>query len=168
MPVGGRPPAPALGRHNVDLRSQTVCWAPSMLNLLLTEEDGAAAAAREALRDGNGMLPPAIRDDVLLLVSELVTNAVRHAGAGPERPLQVQLLRGPRWLVVTVADEGPGFAWHRMRSAETSRAGGGSSSWTRSRTAGASSARRPAPASGSRSHTSNEEQEGKHRLGSAV
>jgi len=83
-----------------------------MLNLLLTEEDGAAAAAREALRDGNGMLPPAIRDDVLLLVSELVTNAVRHAGAGPERPLQVQLLRGPRWVVVAVADQGPGFTWH--------------------------------------------------------
>src|SRR5215204_5089931 len=96
MPLGGRPPAPALGRHNVDLSVATVSWEPTMLNLLLTEEDGAAAAAREALRDGNGMLPPAIRDD----------------GAGPERPLQVQLLRGPRWVVVAVADQGPGFTWH--------------------------------------------------------
>jgi anti-sigma regulatory factor (Ser/Thr protein kinase) len=85
---------------------------PSMLNLLLTEESGAAAAARQAMREGNGMLPAAIRDDVLLLVSELVTNAVRHAGAGPDRPLHVQLLRGPRWVVVTVADRGPGFTWH--------------------------------------------------------
>ena len=83
-----------------------------MLNLMLTEESGAAAAARQALREGNGMLPAPIRDDVLLLVSELVTNAVRHAGAGPERPLHVQLLRGPRWVVVAVADEGPGFTWH--------------------------------------------------------
>jgi anti-sigma regulatory factor (Ser/Thr protein kinase) len=83
-----------------------------MLSLLLTEESGAPATAREALRNGNGMLPDAIRDDVLLLVSELVTNAVRHAGAGPDRPLQVQLLRGPRWVVVTVGDEGPGFTWH--------------------------------------------------------
>ena len=77
-----------------------------MLNLMLTEESGAAAAARQALREGNGMLPAPIRDDVLLLVSELVTNAVRHAGAGPERPLHVQLLRGPRWVVVAVADRG--------------------------------------------------------------
>ncbi len=55
------------------------------------------------------MLPPSIRDDVLLLVSELVTNAVRHAGAGPERPVQVQLLHGPCCVVVAVTDEGPGF-----------------------------------------------------------
>jgi anti-sigma regulatory factor (Ser/Thr protein kinase) len=83
-----------------------------MLNLVLTEETGAAAAARRALLEDNGELPATVRDDVLLLVSELVSNAVIHAGAGPESPLQVQLLRGPRWLVVTVSDEGPGFAWH--------------------------------------------------------
>jgi len=83
-----------------------------MLNLVLTEESGAAATARRALLEGNGELPETVRDDVLLLVSELVSNAVLHAGAGPERPLQVQVLRGPRWLVVTVSDEGPGFTWH--------------------------------------------------------
>ena len=42
-----------------------------MLNLVLTEDVGAAAAAREALREENGTLPAPIRDDVLLLVSEL-------------------------------------------------------------------------------------------------
>jgi anti-sigma regulatory factor (Ser/Thr protein kinase) len=83
-----------------------------MLNLVLTEEVGAAAAARQALVADDGELPATVRDDVLLLVSELVSNAVVHAGAGPERPLQVQVLRGPRWVVVTVADEGPGFSWH--------------------------------------------------------
>jgi anti-sigma regulatory factor (Ser/Thr protein kinase) len=82
-----------------------------MLNLVLTEESGAAAAARQALREENGTLPAAVRDDVLLLLSELVSNAVLHAGAGPERPLQVQVLRGPRWVIVTVSDEGPGFTW---------------------------------------------------------
>jgi anti-sigma regulatory factor (Ser/Thr protein kinase) len=85
---------------------------PSMLNLLLTEESGAAAAARQAFREGNGLLPNVIREDVLLLVSELVTNAVRHARAGPDRPVHVQLLRGPRWVVVSVGDQGPGFTWH--------------------------------------------------------
>ena len=80
-----------------------------MLNLTLTEESGAAAAARRGLREGNGMLPPSILDDVLLLVTELVTNAVRHGGAGPERPVQVQLLHGPCCVVVAVTDEGHGF-----------------------------------------------------------
>ena len=65
-----------------------------MLNLVLTEESGAAAAARRALIERNGELPASVRDDVLLLVSELVSNAVLHAGAGPERPLQVELLAG--------------------------------------------------------------------------
>ena len=83
-----------------------------MLNLVLTEADGAASTARQALLANNGQLPATVRDDVLLLVSELVSNAVLHAGAGPERPLHVQLLRGPRWVVVTVSDEGPGFVWH--------------------------------------------------------
>ncbi|HEX6582967.1 MAG TPA: ATP-binding protein [Thermoleophilaceae bacterium] len=91
---------------------------------MLTEEVGAAAAAREALRDEGGALPAPIRDDVILLVSELVTNAVRHAGAGPERPLHVQLLRGPRWVVVAVADQGPGFKWHPARPPGENESGG--------------------------------------------
>ena len=95
-----------------------------MLNLVLTEDVGAAAAAREALRDENGPLPAPIRDDVLLLVSEIVTNAVRHAGAGPDRPLHLQLLRGPRWVVVAVADQGPGFTWHPASPSGENESGG--------------------------------------------
>ena len=95
-----------------------------MLNLLLTGESRAAAAARQAFRDGDGMLPAPIRDDVLLLVSELVTNAVRHAGGGPERPLHVQLRRGPRRVVVAVADEGPGFTWHPTSPPAGNESGG--------------------------------------------
>jgi anti-sigma regulatory factor (Ser/Thr protein kinase) len=92
--------------------------------LTLTEESGAAAAARRALRDGNGVLPPAIRGDVLLLLTELVTNAVRHAGAGPERPVQVQLQHRAGCVVVAVADEGPGFTWD-----PTAPAGSESGGW---------------------------------------
>jgi anti-sigma regulatory factor (Ser/Thr protein kinase) len=103
---------------------RTSSQEPSVLNLMLTEEIGAAAAARQALREENGTLPAPIRDDILLLVSELVTNAVRHAGAGPERPLHVQLLRGPRWVVVAVADGGPGFTWHPTRPSGANESGG--------------------------------------------
>ena len=51
-----------------------------MLNLMLTDETGAAAAARRALREDSKELPATLRDDVLLLVTELVSNAVLHAG----------------------------------------------------------------------------------------
>ena len=47
----------------------------------------AAAAARRAIVAGNGQLPAAVRDDVLLLVTELVTNCRascrRWTGATP-------------------------------------------------------------------------------------
>ena len=95
-----------------------------MLNLVLTEESGAAATARRALIEGNGELPETVRDDVVLLVSELVTNAVLHAGAGPERPLLVELLTGPRWVVVTVSDEGPGFTWRPSPEGRSNASGG--------------------------------------------
>jgi anti-sigma regulatory factor (Ser/Thr protein kinase) len=95
------------------------------LNFTLTEESGAAAAARLALQEGNGVLPPAIRDDVLLLVTELVTNAVRHAGAGPERPVQIQLLHRAGCVVVAVADEGPGFTRDPNASAGSESGGWG-------------------------------------------
>jgi anti-sigma regulatory factor (Ser/Thr protein kinase) len=96
-----------------------------MLNLTLNEESGAAAAARRGLLEGNGTLPPAIQDDVLLLVSELVTNAVRHAGAGPEGRVQVQVLHGPRSVVVAVTDEGPGFTRNPSPSTGTESGGWG-------------------------------------------
>jgi anti-sigma regulatory factor (Ser/Thr protein kinase) len=59
---------------------------------------------------GDGELPPDVREDVLLLVTELVTNAVRHAGVGPDESLQVELRRWSRRVRVGVADPGDGRA----------------------------------------------------------
>ncbi|MEA2402800.1 MAG: hypothetical protein QOK00_3203 [Thermoleophilaceae bacterium] len=69
----------------------------------------AAITARRAVVDGDGALPPAVREDVLLLVTELVTNAVRHAALGPARPVRVDVRRSERLVRVEVADHGPGF-----------------------------------------------------------
>jgi anti-sigma regulatory factor (Ser/Thr protein kinase) len=80
------------------------------IDVVLTEGAEAGAAARRAVLEGDGTVPTSVRDDVLLLLSELVTNAVRHAGAGPERPLRVQLQRASQRVLVAVADGGPGFA----------------------------------------------------------
>jgi anti-sigma regulatory factor (Ser/Thr protein kinase) len=93
-------------------------------DVVLTQGVAAGAAARRAVLEGNGALPTTVRDDVLLLVSELVTNAVRHAGAGPDRPVRLELRCGLRRVRVVIADEGPGFTWHQATPAGPTASGG--------------------------------------------
>jgi anti-sigma regulatory factor (Ser/Thr protein kinase) len=75
----------------------------------LPAEPGAVSAARRALLALNGELPSSIRDDVLLLVTELVSNAVRHAEPGADRALRVELRRRRQMVRVAVFDGGSGF-----------------------------------------------------------
>jgi len=75
----------------------------------LAAEPIAGPGARRALVARNEVLPSSVRDDVLLLVTELVTNAVRHANAGPDALVRVELRRGSDFVRVTVSDEGAGF-----------------------------------------------------------
>jgi anti-sigma regulatory factor (Ser/Thr protein kinase) len=68
-----------------------------------------ARAARDALVDLDRRITSEVLQNVRLLVSELVTNSIRHAGltqSGWIR-LKVQLL--PRRVRVEVSDAGPGF-----------------------------------------------------------
>jgi serine/threonine-protein kinase RsbW len=75
----------------------------------LAAEPMAGPGARRALLAGDGALPSSVRDDVLLLVTELVTNAVRHANAGPNAVVRVEVQRGSDFVRVAVSDEGAGF-----------------------------------------------------------
>ena len=70
----------------------------------------AAGAARRALLARNGALPRAVRDDVLLLMTELVTNAVLHADAWPDHTVRLEVRQRRGAVRVSVSDEGPGFA----------------------------------------------------------
>ena len=81
----------------------------------LTGGPEACMAARHAVAACDGQLPATARNDVLLLVSELVANAVRHAGVGPDRYLRVELRRWPRRVRVEVIDPGGHFAPVRPR-----------------------------------------------------
>jgi anti-sigma regulatory factor (Ser/Thr protein kinase) len=56
--------------------------------------------------EGDGELPTAVRNDVLLLVTELVTNAVRHGGANDNGSLRVEVRRWPERVRVEVLDQG--------------------------------------------------------------
>ncbi|MFI5836283.1 anti-sigma factor RsbA family regulatory protein [Micromonospora sp. NPDC051300] len=67
--------------------------------------DPTPAGAREAVRAADaGLLPPDDVDDLVMAVSEVVCNALRHGTA----PVRLQLWRGPDRMVVAVHDRGPG------------------------------------------------------------
>ena len=69
----------------------------------------AATAARRALGGLRDLIGTQKLNDVYLLVSELVTNGVRHGGAGEDDLLELCVLRHGSRLRVVVTDWGPGF-----------------------------------------------------------
>jgi anti-sigma regulatory factor (Ser/Thr protein kinase) len=83
----------------------------------------AAPAARRALLADMDTLPTSVRDDVLLLLTELVNNAVRHAKAGADRPVRVEVRHRASTLRVAVFDEGTGFTSDGLGS-EAEKSGG--------------------------------------------
>jgi signal transduction histidine kinase len=81
------------------------------VNFRVRGGERAAIAAREELVARDGDLPPSVRADLLLLLTELVTNAVRHGGASEGRHVAVTVVRLARTVLVAVTDPGPGFEW---------------------------------------------------------
>jgi anti-sigma regulatory factor (Ser/Thr protein kinase) len=65
--------------------------------------------ARRALAENASTLPPSVMDDVSLLVTELVTNAVRHGGAVKGKPIRVEFQRQADRVRVEVVGPGAGF-----------------------------------------------------------
>jgi anti-sigma regulatory factor (Ser/Thr protein kinase) len=78
----------------------------------------AATMARTAIEDMLTSVPRSVLFDAQLLTSELVSNAVRHAGLGPEDAVGLTIALTPDRLHVGVLDDGPGFeaAAHRPDS----------------------------------------------------
>ena len=76
-------------------------------SIFLTGGRSAPARARQAVHDAvGGELPPEPRKQLAVLVSELVTNSVQHAGAGPDDEIRIELLLEPEVLRVSVIDPG--------------------------------------------------------------
>jgi anti-sigma regulatory factor (Ser/Thr protein kinase) len=75
----------------------------------------AAASARHALGSLRDVIGPSRLDDLCLLVSELVTNGVRHAGAAESDEFELEVRRRADCLHVEVSDPGPGFSRGAMR-----------------------------------------------------
>jgi serine/threonine-protein kinase RsbW len=69
----------------------------------------ASLVARQEVLAGDGALPASVRDDLLPLLTELVTNAVRYSGVGPEQSLRVALRWGEGRVRAEVVDPGRSF-----------------------------------------------------------
>jgi len=73
---------------------------------------GEASLARHAVERFMGEpsgLPQARLEEAKLLTTELMTNAVRHAGLLPGDPIELSIGASEEVLRVEVTDDGPGF-----------------------------------------------------------
>ena len=70
---------------------------------------GAPGSARRAVGRLADRLPRARLEGLQLLVSELVTNSVRHAGMGPDGRIRVRVRLDRDSIRLEVTDGGPGF-----------------------------------------------------------
>jgi anti-sigma regulatory factor (Ser/Thr protein kinase) len=75
----------------------------------LARHPDSAAEARRALANVSDHISPRRLDDARLLVSELVTNAIRHAKLGDDDVIKLVVVGGNDALRVEVCDPGPGF-----------------------------------------------------------
>jgi anti-sigma regulatory factor (Ser/Thr protein kinase) len=69
-------------------------------------------------------MPTDLRDDLLLLLTEVVTNSVRHSGASDGDPIEIELRERADAVYVVVTDPGDGFARPRRLEPDHSTTGG--------------------------------------------
>lgn len=82
---------------------------PATLILSLDPDLDAAAKARDALVALEDEIERRVLEDMHLLVTELVTNSVRHSAATADEPVRVEVAVGGDHVFVAVEDGGTGF-----------------------------------------------------------
>jgi len=121
------------------------------LNRSLVPDEHAPAVARRALARFDGEMDEDLRERSRLVLTEMVTNSVRHAGLTPSQPIDLKITLQPDVLRMDLTDDGPGFGPAPIEPAPGQAAAAGACGWClSSRTAGASTSA-TAPACGASS-----------------
>lgn len=81
----------------------------TQIDVRLTPNSEAGLAARHSLDRFEGVLPTEKLENVRLVVSELVTNSVRHAGLSPDEQISLTVMISDGSVRGRVCDPGPGF-----------------------------------------------------------
>ena len=79
------------------------------IKVRLSPEPEVVTTARHALDQLTDLLPPEKLEDVRLVVSELVTNSILHAGLSPDEQISLTLTVSAGSVRGRVCDPGPGF-----------------------------------------------------------
>lgn len=84
---------------------------PTRVELVLERNVQAPAIARSAIAEHCAALGlgGSLRQSLILLVSEVVSNAVRHSAADPQAAVELLATFGEKAIRVTVTDGGVGF-----------------------------------------------------------
>ena len=98
---------------------------PGAIQVELDSGPAAAAEARAVLGLLEDHADPNALDDVRLLVSELVTNSVRHAQLPPGSKVALAASASADTVRVEVSDDGPGFEPTPRSAAQTDAGGWG-------------------------------------------
>ncbi|HEV8683612.1 MAG TPA: ATP-binding protein [Actinomycetota bacterium] len=77
--------------------------------MLLPAAPEAAFKARQSLSEFRASLDPRVFADLRLLISELVTNSLRHAGLSGQGQIRLRVTLSDRAVRAEVCDTGPGF-----------------------------------------------------------
>ena len=88
------------------------------IDLRLRPDVNSPAEARRSLEALRPSLNDLVVDDAVLLVSEIVSNSVRHASLDKSDAIQVRVRGSDSMLRVDVIDPGPGFDPDRVEPSE--------------------------------------------------
>jgi anti-sigma regulatory factor (Ser/Thr protein kinase) len=89
------------GVHSASAKSVTTVWLPPEVTALTT--------ARRTAREAAARVREELVDAIELVVSELVTNAMKHAGLQPDDRIQLVAERSHDQIRIEVWDAGAGF-----------------------------------------------------------
>ncbi len=82
---------------------------PPIVELELARLPEAVRTARDALATMTGRLPESVLDDLRLVVSELVSNSIRHSTGDPDALIRLRVWMSAEAVRIEAADTGRGF-----------------------------------------------------------